>query len=114
MINPFQDAPEDLCRRILAILDELYDEEVGQLASGPPDLAFIKMLELRVHMTRSATNMNMGKVSASFNWPLNQPPVYTLSGGPYSITNPPVITYTAPGTPGSGRKFWRKPRGSGR
>jgi len=53
--NPFRDAPENLCRRVLEIWDELTDDEIGQLYFGIAlDEAFVNMLELRVYMSRES------------------------------------------------------------
>lgn len=123
MINPFQDAPEDLCRRILHIWDELYDGEIAAFADKPLTSQLVTMLEVRVHMARIAKSMGPS-VFGSASWTAPSaglfkpaPGAPVLGTAPTSMRDfgPVTITYTAQetGTPRSGR-IWRRPRGSAR
>lgn len=125
MINPFQDTPEDLCLRVLAVLDRLDDEELQYLWGATIDAALVSMLELRADLNRAG--IPPGQLPGGWISPATVnswgPVTIIPSGGsfgPYQIApsaTPPVI-YTEPkqtsDPPRTSGKLWWKPRGSKR
>lgn len=114
MINPFQDAPEDLCRRVLVILDDLYDEEIRQLGSKPLQASYVQMLEMRVNMAHISTATgNLGWSSAQTAQSLaHLVQIHQLQKAAGLL--PPVqvqdVKEPEPGPRRTWRGPWRKPR----
>ena len=82
-VNPYQDAPADYCRRILALIDHLDDNQVQQLLLRKPDEITLKMMELQVYIGRGnplfSANMTPFTTMPAY-WPGTATPPVSAAG----------------------------------